>query len=92
MGSQNFLDKMEKKLSRYAISNITLYLIVCYAFGYIIELVNPLFLNYLTLEPAYILKGQIWRLITWVIIPPSSSNLFFVLIMLYFYYSVVRME
>ena len=49
MGSQNFLDKMEKKLSRYAISNITLYLIVCYAFGFIIELVNPLFLNYLTL-------------------------------------------
>ena len=90
MGSQNLLDKMEKKLSRYAISNITLYLIICYAFGYAIELINPLFLNYLTLEPAKILHGQIWRLITWVIVPPSSSNLFFVLIMLYFYYSVGR--
>ncbi|MCF2656336.1 rhomboid family intramembrane serine protease [Lacrimispora saccharolytica] len=90
MGSQNLLDKMEKKLSRYAISNITLYLIICYAFGYAIELINPLFLNYLTLEPAKILQGQIWRLITWVIVPPSSSNLFFVLIMLYFYYSVGR--
>lgn len=78
----------EKKFGKYAIHNITLYLIICYAFGYLIEFVNSDFLYYLTLEPAYILRGQIWRLITWIIIPPSNSNLFFVLIMLYFYYSI----
>jgi hypothetical protein len=44
----------------------------------------------MTLEPAYILKGQIWRLLTWLVIPPDMSNLFFVLIMLYFYYSIGR--
>lgn len=47
-------------------------------------------MQYLTLEPGYILKGQVWRIVTWLIIPPASSNLFFTLIMLYFYYSIGR--
>ena len=87
---ENFSSRMERKLGKYAIRNITLYLIICYAFGYIIELVNPDFISFMTLEPAYILRGQIWRLFTWLVIPPSESNLFFVLIMLYFYYSIGR--
>lgn len=87
---ENFSARMERKLGRYAIKNITLYLIICYAFGYIIELVNKDFINFMSLEPAYILRGQVWRLFTWLVIPPSESNLFFVLIMLYFYYSIGR--
>ena len=31
--------------------------------------------------------GQIWRLVTWLIIPPEGFD-FFTLIMLYFYYSI----
>ncbi len=86
----NFSRKMERIFEKYAIRNITLYLIICYAFGYIIELINPQFIYYMTLEPSKILHGQIWRLLTWLVIPPDMSNLFFVLIMLYFYYSIGR--
>ncbi|MDD3369996.1 MAG: hypothetical protein PHP50_14140 [Lachnospiraceae bacterium] len=78
----------EKKFSRYAISNLSLMLIICYAFGYLIERVNVSFINYLTLNPYLILRGQVWRLFTWIVIPPAESNLFFMLIMLYFYYSI----
>lgn len=78
----------EKKFGRYAIPNISLVLILCYACGYAINLINPGFLHYLTLNPYAILHGQVWRLFTWVIVPPESSNLFFTLIMLYFYYSL----
>ena len=84
------MNKFEKKFGKYAINNITLYLIICYAFGYAIELINSNFINYMSLDPERILHGQIWRLITWIIIPPGMSNLFFVLIMLYFYYSIGR--
>ena len=35
-----------------------------------------------------LVHGQVWRLVTWILIPPDSSNLFFVLLMLYFYYSL----
>lgn len=80
-----FLDKLERKFSRYAIQNISLMLIICYAFGYAIQFVNADFLNYLTLNPYLILRGQIWRLITWILIPPSDFGIFTILT-LYFYY------
>ncbi len=82
------MSNFERRFGKYAIKNISLLLIMCYAVGYLIEKVNPVFLLYLTLNPYAILHGQIWRLVTWIIIPPESSNLFFVLIMLYFYYSL----
>ncbi len=83
-----FMNKLESKLGRYAIPNLSLYLILSYAGGYLIQLVNSSFASYLTLNPFAILRGQIWRLVTWVLIPPGSSNIFFLLIMLMLYYSL----
>ncbi|MBO4337862.1 MAG: hypothetical protein J5842_07285 [Lachnospiraceae bacterium] len=83
----NWLTKLERKLGRYAIKNVTLYLIICYAFGYLIQIINPGFLDYLTLDPYRIFHGQVWRLLTWIVIPPSSLGIF-TLIMLYFYFSI----
>ena len=83
------MSNFEKKFGKYAIKNLSLMLIMCYAVGYLITLVNSDFLWYLTLNPYAILHGQIWRLFTWIVVPPpESSNLFFILIMLYFYYSL----
>ncbi len=83
------MSKFEKKFGKYAIKNISLVLILCYAAGFIINMIDQNFLNYLSLNPYEILHGQVWRLITWIIIPPSlNMNLFFILIMLYFYYSI----
>lgn len=80
------LDRLEKKFGKYAIQNISLMLIICYGFGYAIQIVNPGFLNYLTLNSYLILRGQVWRLVTWIIIPPAGFDIFFTLISLYFYY------
>lgn len=81
----DFLNKMERKYGKYAIQNISLVLIICYSFGYAIQLVNASFLNYLTLNPYLILRGQVWRLVTWILIPPSGFDIF-TIISLYFYY------
>ena len=82
------MSNFEKKFGKYAIRNLSLVLILCYACGYLIQFVNSGFLHYLTLNPYAILHGQVWRLVTWIIVPPDASNLFFVLIMLYFYFSI----
>jgi hypothetical protein len=78
----------EKKFGKYAINNLSLVLIMCYAVGYIIQLINKGFLDYLTLNPYAVIRGQVWRLFTWIIVPPDSSNFIFVIIMLLFYYSI----
>ena len=76
------------KLERYAVPNLTLYLIIGYGIGYLMLLLAPAAYYYMMLDPFLVLKGQIWRLVTWVLIPPDTSNIFFVLIMLYLYYSL----
>ena len=81
------MSKFEKKFGRYAIKNISLVLIGCYVIGYVIQLLSPQLEAMLTLNPYAILHGQIWRLVTWVLIPPSSLDLF-TIIMLLFYYNI----
>lgn len=66
---KNWLDKMERRFGRYAIRNLTMYLLAGYAIGYLLSFTMPQLLTYFTLEPALILKGQVWRLLSWVIIP-----------------------
>lgn len=75
------MSKFEKKFGKYAIPNLTLVLIMCYVAGYIIQLMGAAggtnLLGFLTLDPYRILHGQIWRLVTWVIVPPDSLDIFY---------------
>ncbi|MDE5937704.1 MAG: hypothetical protein K2H37_01310 [Lachnospiraceae bacterium] len=84
------MSPFERKFGKYAIQNLSFVLVMCYAVGYLLELFDRsgLFISYLTLNPYAILHGQVWRLVTWVLIPPSSGGLFFTLLMLYFYCSI----
>ena len=84
-----FIDKLERKFGRFGVPNLTIYMIVCYVIGYALMIVNPGILNWLSLEPAYILRGQVWRLVTWVLYPPSTSGvLWFAIAVLFFYYPI----
>ena len=84
----NQRNRLRRKLEKYAIPNLTLYLIICYGIGYLMQYLVPAGYQYLMLDPFLVLKGQVWRLVTWILIPPDSSNIFFVLITLYLYYSL----
>ncbi|MDE7266917.1 MAG: hypothetical protein K2N89_05565 [Lachnospiraceae bacterium] len=84
----NFLNKLERKIGRYAIPNLSKYLIFGYILGYVIEFVNPALIDFMTLNPYLIVHGQVWRLVTWIVIPPSGFDIIWTFVMLYFYYSV----
>ena len=87
----NFLNKMERKFGRYAIPELTKYIILCCVIGYALEVFQNMtgvgIMGYLALSPYHILHGQIWRLVSWVLIPPSGLDIF-TIIMLLFYYSL----
>ncbi len=84
-----FLYKMERKYGKYAIPNLSLILIVCYIIGYIITYIYPQVTQWLSLNPYKIIHGQVWRIVSWVLIPPGELS-FWTIIMLYFYYSIGR--
>lgn len=86
--------KMEQKYGKYAIKNLTWYLIICYAIGYVLEIAAGVgstaasnLLAYITLDVYSVLHGQIWRLVTWILIPPGSFDIF-TLVVLYCYFSI----
>jgi|LAHS01.1.fsa_nt_gb hypothetical protein len=83
----NWLSKMERKFGGRAVPHLSAVIIGCYVVGYILQFINADAAAYMTLEPAYILQGQVWRILTWIIIPPSALNLF-TIIMLFFYFSI----
>ena len=83
----NWLQRLERKFGKYAITNLPLYIVILYGAGAVMNLVSPGFYAYLSLNPYYVLHGEIWRLVTFLITTPTRSILFLVFILL-FYYSV----
>ena len=82
------MSRFERKFGKYAIRNLSVVLVCCYAIGYTLQFIVPWIAIYLSLDPYAILHGQVWRLVTWILIPPDSSNIFLTLLMLYFYCSI----
>lgn len=82
------MDKLEKRFGKYAIPRLTLVLLVCNAAGYLLRAIGMgNLLVYLQLDPYQILHGQVWRLVTWVMIP--SVDLFsFLIVSALFYYPI----
>ena len=83
----NWLNKLERKFGKFAISNLMKYVLGMYVLGYALRLLFPGIAAYLVLSPHHILQGQVWRLITWIMMP-SDTNIFFLLIMVVFYYQL----
>ncbi len=83
----NWISKLERKYGHLAIHGIMRYLIVLQVVGYLIIMMSPVFYTeYLLLDASAILKGQVWRIFTFLIEPSSKSNILFFMISLYFYY------
>ena len=75
------------KHPNFGIPNLMKYIVGGNVVFWLLSLVNPVLMSYLSFSPAAILHGQVWRLVTWVIAPPSSFDIF-TIIMLLFYFNL----
>ncbi len=86
----NFLNRLEFKFGRYAIKNLTKYILACYALGYALQIggmiSNRQLLEIVLLDPYKIMHGQIWRILTWIIVPPESLSIFTVIMFMFYYF------
>lgn len=91
------LSDWERRLSPYAIPNLMKIIVYGQAAVYLLTWLWPRSLGgslygLISLSRSAILRGQIWRLVTFLFVPPSSSPIF-LLIALYFYYLIgTRLE
>lgn len=86
---KKLMSDFERKYSKYTIPNLSLYLIIAYVVGYVIELVSPEMYSFLEFNPYWVFHGQIWRIVTWILVPPEELGIF-TIIMLLLYYQLGR--
>ena len=90
----NLIQKLERKIGKYAIVNLTKYIIILYIAGFVLQLA-PASVNtsdFLALNPYLIMKGQIWRIFTWILIPPQKLDILIVITLLFYYFVGNMME
>lgn len=78
----NYIDKLERKYGHRAIPDLTTYLAGILAVGTVIGNLFPIFVKLFCFSVPAILGGQVWRIITWIVVPPLQSSMFAVLIFL----------
>lgn len=84
----NFMDKLQKKFGKYAVYDLQKYLILAYCFGTVLSMLSVPVAGYLGFSVDAILKGQVWRLVTWVFCADSGSLI--TLLFLYCVYNMAR--
>ncbi len=84
--NNSFMNRMERKFSKFAISNLTIYILAAYGIGYLLAFTNSIAYDYLTLVPSLVMRGQVWRLLTWVCTIPQSFSIFIIFMFMFFYW------
>lgn len=81
---RRLIEKFSYKHPNLGVPNLMKYVAIANIVFWLIGIINPVLANYLVFSPAHILRGQIWRLISFAFIPPGSGILTFIAV--YFYY------
>jgi hypothetical protein len=92
------LERLEKRLQRFAVPNVTAALVAGQVAVYVLTYFSPhanqrgleaqpdtLFLSKLTLVPDLVLAGEVWRVVTFLFVPPIT-NLVFAFFFWYLFY------
>lgn len=91
MNNRHINFNLERRLRRYAISDLMKIIVfgqgILYALMMIMPTLGYRLYRLMTLSRGALLSGQIWRLVTFIFVPPSTSPLF-VIFSLYFYYMI----
>ncbi|HWB54213.1 MAG TPA: hypothetical protein VG722_08470 [Tepidisphaeraceae bacterium] len=81
----NFLSRLERRLGWLAIHNITVIIVFGQACAFLLYMVRPQILFAMALIPSLVMRGEVWRLFSFIFFPPST-NLLFAFFDLYFLY------
>ncbi len=83
----SLLSKLERKYSRFAIKNLMFYVVMAMAAVFILNFLNSWMniFSLLSLNMNAVMRGEVWRLVTFLAIPPTTSILW-AFFSLYFYY------
>jgi hypothetical protein len=74
---ERLLARLERSLGKYAIPNLTNYIVGGMIAVFVLAFVRPDFIPWISLDIASVRQGQVWRLFSYLFIPSSMSILWF---------------
>lgn len=74
----SLLDRLERRFGRYAVPNLTMYLLIGQGFFFLVGVSQPALLEQLVLIPRQVLEGEVWRLLFFLFYPPTMSPLWII--------------
>ncbi len=87
------IDRFAFKHPNFGIPNLMIYFIVANVTIYVLDLVSSSMLSdLLCLDPDLILSGQVWRLVTFVLVPTAMKPIWFFFSMFFYYFLGTTME
>ena len=88
-----WIDRIERLMPGLGIPNLALYLVGAQAIGFFFVLSQGArALDLLTLYPSLVLKGELWRLVTFLAVPVSLNPLWMVFALWFMYFIVNGIE
>jgi membrane associated rhomboid family serine protease len=82
-----WMNNLERKLRRFSIPGLMTYIVGISAFVYFLSYIDPMYIMKISLIPAKVLEGEVWRLFTYIFIPEFTSPVF-IIFTLYLYYLI----
>jgi hypothetical protein len=70
-----WIDRAEARFGHFAISHLLHGIALLSAMSFILYKLNPHFFEVLALDPQLVMQGQVWRLVTYVLVPSIFSLL-----------------
>ena len=92
MYGNSFLDKLDRKFGRYALRNLMTVIVIGTALVWLMDTLvyersGVSIVSWLDFNKVAILKGEVWRVLTFVFVPQTYS-LFTLALTLYFYWMI----
>ena len=88
-----WLDRFCYRHPNFGIANLMRYIVIGNVFVYLLDMVSSgTFTHIIAFYPSMILKGQIWRLVSFVFVPQTTGIIWFVLSLMLYYYLGTALE
>jgi len=87
-----WIDWLDRRMPGFGIPNLALYLVGAQACGFLLMLANPNAIDLLILDPYMVLRGEVWRLVTFLAVPPPLGLIWMVIALNFLYFIVNVLE
>lgn len=76
-----WLDHLEKRFGKFAIPGLIRIVVGFNALVFVLQIINPYFIDLIDLDPQKVMQGEVWRLVSYIFIPRIQPGAAFSLLL-----------